>query len=277
MTIASIFKDTAANGSLMKLIEDTFVSERVKTPLTLSDSIRASSVPSLCAREEVICALNGIDRLDRVDAGLNLTFLHGTSLHWGVQNKLLGPAGILYGTWRCDSCGQMHGIPRDGVPIVDWAVRYPNECSRCGDKVFTYEEHSFADPSIQLTGHSDGFLVVPGLPGMGILEVKSIGARGALEIKNAPQIGHLIQAHVYMMFSGLQWAKILYWKKADYGVKALVEHHVVRDEDTVSLIRETVGSVWSGIRDKTLPQRICATDHCPRAKSCPVVDRCFHA
>lgn len=278
MSIANVLKDFGGHGSLLRVIEEDFVSSRVKPAPSLGSYVRASSVPSLCPREEVICALRGVERLDNVDAGLNLTFLHGTSLHWGVQNKLLGPAGVLYGTWKCDSCGHIHGKAVKGVPVQDWAVRYPSSCGNCGaSDVFTYEEHKFIDESIRLTGHSDGFLVIPGLQGMGILEVKSIGARGGMQIKNAPQVSHVIQAHVYMMFTGFQWAKILYWKKADFGMKALVEHHIVRDEDTIDLIRENVGSIWSGIREETLPSRICVNDSCPRAKACPVSDYCFNA
>lgn len=280
MSFADIIRDATGSGSLIRLIEEGFQRKEVKPPLNpKTDFLRASGIPNLCAREEVICALRDISRPDVVDAGLNLTFLHGTALHWGLQNELLGKLNVLYGTWRCDHCGTKYGTAVEGKRVEDWAVPMPHNCTSgaCagGARSFTYVEHKFKDDSLRLTGHSDGFLVIPGLSGMGILEVKSIGQKSAREIQQAPQIGHMIQAHVYMMFTGFKWAKILYWQKSEFGLKALVEHHVERDEETIQRIREMAGSVWSGIAMGTLPDRICAHDACPRAKACTVSKHCF--
>lgn len=276
MSFASVLRDNTGHGSLLRVIQDTYVRDEKKSPLDpIAGYIRASSIPSLCAREEVLCTLRNIVRDDKVDVGLNLTFLHGTSLHWGVQNELLGPAGILYGTWRCDGCGKLYGEYIEGARVEDWSSPRPKICIHCECRTFTYKEHKFVDHGLRLTGHSDGFLVIPGLPGMGILEIKSIGERGGREIKQAPQIGHIVQAHVYMMFTGFKWAKILYWQKAETGLNSLVEHHIERDEETINLVRDLVRSVWSGMETKSLPSRICAHNGCSRAKACQVAAACF--
>ena len=280
MSFASIIRDNTGTGSLIRLIEDGFQRNEVKPPLNPQrDYLRASGIPSMCPREEVLCAMHGIQRPDTVDAGLNVTFLHGTSLHWGVQNVLLGPLGVLYGAWRCDECAFIHGEQNSNKRFEEWAVKRPDICEfdGCKSRAFTYVEASFRNDSLRLTGHSDGFLVLPGLPGMGILEVKSVGQKSAREIEQAPQIGHIVQAHVYMMFTGFKWGKILYWKKGDFGMKALVEHHVERDEEMIENIRASVQSVWSGIQSKELPERICANDGCPRARACAAVCQCFPA
>jgi hypothetical protein len=278
MGLADLLSETSVrtgSGSLVEIIEKQFAREGKKPPLTNTSYVRASSVPNLCPREEVLCALEGITRPDDVDAGLNLTFLHGTALHWAVQNQLLGPMGVLYGTWKCERCTALYGEQREGR-AEDWAVPMPKEC-KCGAREFTYKEASFVDHDLRMTGHSDGFLVIPGLPGMGILEVKSIGSRYAKEIKVAPQIAHMIQAHVYMMFTGFRWAKILYWQKGEAGLGSLVEHHIDRDEETIRRVQDTIRSIWAGVALKTLPERICATDSCSKAKACPVSTKCFAA
>lgn len=275
MGLADLLRDaTTGSGSLLPQIEQGFARYGQKPPLTNSSYLRASGIPNLCPREEVLCAVEDITRPDDIDAGLNLTFLHGTALHWGVQNHLLGPLGVLYGTWECLSCKKKFGEQQEGVRAEDWSVPRPKVCD-CGHKDFNYVEASFVDHDLRLTGHSDGFLVLPGLPGMGILEVKSIGSRYAKEIKVAPQLAHMIQAHVYMMFTGFKWGKILYWQKGEAGLGALIEHHIDRDEETIRRIQDTIRSVWAGVALKVLPERICATDSCVRAKACPVSTKCF--
>lgn len=275
MSFGSIIRDATGQGSLLRIVEEQFVRSEKKQPLEPSrDFIRASSVHNLCPREEVFCALKNIVRPDEIDAGLNLTFLHGTALHWGLQNKLLGPLGVLYGTWKCESCGEVYGKQTAPRP-ESWAVPMPKAC-KCGHKEFNYIEAAFKDEALRMTGHCDGFLVLPGLAGMGILEAKSIGAKGAREIQNAPKVEHLIQAHVYMMFSGLRWAKILYWQKSEAGIKSLLEHHVERDEETINHIRDMVQSIWTGIELGAPPKdRICANATCPRAKACFATSYCF--
>ena len=289
MSFIDVLRDNTGQGSLLKLVEERFTRFDRKPPLNIEkDYLRASGIPNLCPREEVLAVLNNVFRKDDIDAGLNLTFLHGTSLHWGVQNHLLGPMGVLYGTWRCDKCGFMHGQPdplRKDQRVEDWAIPRPKQCGvplssgkeQCGSYEFTYHEHHFKDQAARLSGHSDGFLALPGLNGMGVLEIKSIGARYAREIKQAPQIGHIIQAHVYMMFTGFKWAKIMYWQKSEFGLNALVEHHIDRDEETIRRIIDMANGVWNGIRSQGefMPERICANATCPRAKSCQLVDLCF--
>lgn len=277
MAFADIIRDATGTASLLRLIETDFVQKSIKPPLRAGDYLRASGIPNLCAREEVLCALHGIFRKDEVDAGLNITFLHGTALHWAVQNQMLGPMGVLYGSWRCDECAFIHGEQLDSKTFDAWAVQRPKVCEfdGCKSASFTYVEPAFMHEGLRLTGHADGFLRLPGLSGMGILEVKSIGQKSAREIQQAPQIGHMVQAHVYMMFTGFKWARILYWQKGEFGLKALVEHHIERDEETIERIRALITSVWEGLQSGKLPERICANDTCPRAKGCAAASKCF--
>lgn len=279
MGLGSVLQEATGCGSLLQLIERDFVQREKKPPLTAKSYLRASGIPMLCAREEVICATKKVERDNDVDAALNLTFLHGTALHWAVQNKLFGPMGVLYGTWRCDKCGSLHGDAKAARSADDfqWAVPMPKVCrvQKCGSKEFTYVEPEFVDHDLRLTGHTDGFLVLPGLPGMGILEVKSVGPRYAREVKIAPQIGHIVQAHVYMMFTGFRWARILYWLKAESGMSMLGEHHIDRDEEIIHRVQDLVRSIWSGMESGQLPDRICANATCARAKACSVAEQCF--
>lgn len=274
MGLGDLLREASGHGSLKRLVEGEFVRLGKKPPLKNGSYVRASSIANMCAREEVLCSVDDITRPDDIDAGLNLTFLHGTALHWAVQNHLLGPMGTLHGTWKCEACGKLYGEQKADMRPEDWSVPMPKVCS-CGHRTFNYIEPSFVDHDLRLTGHSDGFLVLPGLAGMGILEVKSIGTRAAKEVQSAPKVEHLVQAHIYMMFTGFRWAKILYWQKGEAGLNSLLEHHVDRDEETIRRVQDMIRSIWAGVALKTLPERICAHDNCIRAKACPVSRRCF--
>jgi hypothetical protein len=141
---------------------------------------------------------------------------------------------------------------------------------------FLYVELFHRNEEYRTQGHPDGYLQIPGLPGLGILEVKSISSRSSYEVKHIPSMNHVVQLQTYFWLTGLQWGKILYWDKGAPGMSALMEHHVVRDEEIIANLQGMVRSIRVGMQQGgPLPARLCATATCPRAKSCGVVAKCF--
>jgi hypothetical protein len=273
MALADVVRTTRGH-SLIKAISALYRRDEDVLPLKPGDRIRCSAYAHLCAREEVLCSLRGIRRKNIVEPDTNLIFLHGTALHWGVQNELLPLLGVLLGVWRCHGCGQTYGS-YDALP-TNLSLR-PDTCMRCGDHGFTYTEVYIKDDEYHLHGHLDGLLRLPGLPGLGMLEVKSIGDRFFHEVRERPMIAHIIQVNLYFMLLGpdFKWAKVLYWNKGGGGLAALREHLVERDEALITTIKTTLKSIWEGVEHGTLPDRICATSTCPRAAKCSVTERCF--
>jgi hypothetical protein len=282
MGLGSLVAGSKSNGSLKSLLLKQWFEDRLEDPMAPGGYVRASAISSLCAREEILRFKHQVQRKVKFNADTLLIFLHGTSLHWGLQNHALPDVGVLYGLWKCLGCGAIHGSVEPGRPVADTVIMRPDSCGKCGLKphgrgeaIFQYVEHQFVNDEYRITGHCDGFLVLPGLPGMGILEAKSAGGKSAWEVKHAPNVGHVIQAHVYMWFTGFRWAKLLYWVKGENGLDALKEHHVDRDEETIGAIKAMLTSIQIGLKDGTVPQRICATNDCPRAESCSVKRICF--
>jgi hypothetical protein len=156
----------------------------------------------------------------------------------------------------------------------DLIVR-PSKCASCDATAFMYEELLLRDPISGMEGHPDGFLWLESIAGLGVLEIKSISPKGAWEVRGCPKLDHVIQAQCYMHLSGCRWAKILYWDKAGSGLSSLIEHTVEYDEDTMDKILALLAEIRGGIRQKKLPERICADIDCPRAKECPVAEACF--
>lgn len=274
MALADVVRTAVGGHSLIKAISTVYRRDEDVHPLKPGDWIRASSVPHLCAREEVLCSLRGIPRKNIIPPETNLIFLHGTALHWAVQNELLPRLGVLLGVWRCHECGQTYGS-YDMAP-ANVSLR-PDDCLRCGCHDFTYVEVYLKNNTYRVHGHVDGLLRIPGLLGPGLLEVKSIGDRFFHEVRERPMIAHIIQVHIYFWLLGpeFQWAKVLYWNKGGSGLAALREHLVERDEQTIFAIQAAITSIWKGVEEGVLPDRICATATCPRAARCAVTERCF--
>ncbi len=275
MALASLVSKQKGQSLLRKLIEQELIEHKETPWLKEGDWVRSSSVHGLCAREEVLAALLEVVRKEKINASLSLIFAHGNALHHQLQNDILPRLGVLLGQWRCNWCMKRHGGWSKKYPPERTLVRRPKKCRRCGQSSLTYSELMFEDEALHINGHPDGFLQIPGLPGLGILEAKSIGMRGGPEIRRTPNVSHVLQAQTYMMLTGLRWAKILYWQKAENGLDALVEHLVEYDQETIDAIREMVQSIWIGIKRKELPDRICETQTCNRAKECALVKQCF--
>jgi hypothetical protein len=275
MGLGDLVVAAAANNSLKKILKAKFREERPVPWLDEKSYLRVSGLADLCPREEVICSTRLIPRSRVVEVDLNLIFGHGTALHWGLQNKILPSTDALVGIWRCADCAKEYGSLDGKVQVSQTLVRQPTKCSACDGIDFHYREQHFINEEYRIGGHPDGFLVLPALPGIGILECKSISSRRAWEIKNVPNMGHVIQTQAYMWLTDLKWAKILYWDKGGMGLSALTEHTIERDENCINIIKSNIRSIWDGIAADMMPARICDQVECPRAKACSVAKLCF--
>lgn len=277
MSLASLVQGAGTTTNLKTLIQQRLKSSSPILPLTETSFLRASGFAEICPREEVLCSIKKVERTKKVDSDLELIFEHGKGIHARLQNSILPKLGVLLGCWVCLMCRNKIGEKQEGVPVEKWAVKRPNSCPKCGADAeeFLYEEQHFESPEFHIGGHPDGFLLLPGMSGLGIIEAKSIGAGGAWQIKNTPKLDHAIQAHIYMWLCNLSWAKILYWDKSGNGVSALTEHTLEKDEETIDTIKKTVVEIWDGLKTGALPARICATAEAPRACACLVASPCF--
>jgi hypothetical protein len=278
---------TYGESELIHLSRKVLPEVRKKEILSKDSWVRVSSLAFLCAREEALCVKYGIIREEEISADLSVIFEHGHALHWALQNRILPRLGAFYGRWRCAVCGAAYG-GRDrpwvfgtftAEEFVASQVQRPSVCASCDseldDSNSLYIEPTFHNNEFKLSGHSDGFLVIPGLDGMGLLEAKSINPKGAAEVRLCPKLDHVIQAHCYMWLTGLRWAKILYWDKAGSGIRSLVEHTIEYDEDTIFKVRDLLTTLREDLASPDLPSKICQRRTCDRAKACDAVDYCF--
>ncbi len=297
MSLGTLAAETMSPATLKGMITKMFKEERLVPPLRLEDDayVRASGMAYLCPREEVICNILNVEtRKSKFPADSMLTLTHGTALHWALQNKILPELGVLLGQWSCIGCGTVYGVSNGSQALSEFLIKRPDSCTKpgCDSKEFQYCELHFKDETYRIGGHPDGFLSIPGMPGLGLLEAKSASSENAYKAETSPFMEHIVQINIYMWLTRLNWAKFLYWDKGGRGVSALIEHTVYRDDELINEIKKTLKSIWDGIETKTLPDKFtglctdhrctCAKGHslcgdrkCTRAKKCQVADICF--
>ena len=275
MGLGSLVKAASAGPPSIKGTLRSFKRSEQVPYLTEDGWIRASGFAMLCPREEVLCARERLTRVREIETDLLLIFEHGNGLHDRLQNSILPGVGVLRGKWICLGCGTMQGgpPPKDCSVNTDWAIPRPEKCEKCESTEFRFFEVEYYNYELKLRGHTDGYLVLPGMSSIGVLEAKSI--KPGWQIKNVPKMEHAVQLQQYLLLTGLQWGIILYWIKGENGTAAFVEHFVERDEGTLDSIRKTILGIRSGITGGPLPEPVCATATCPRASGCVVAEQCF--
>jgi hypothetical protein len=278
MGLGALVEAAASSTSIKKILESTYTSVEHVAWLTAESWMRASRLAEICPREEVLVSIRQIPREREMTADGYITLETGKALHHQLQHSILPDAGLLLGEWSCERCGKHYGVRKPSEPVESYAVKRPHTCSWCGNDTFRFHEYSLYNSQYRITGHPDGLLSIPGLPGLGVLEAKSINAKGGWEVQKVPKLDHVVQAHIYMWFTGLGWSKILYWDKGEYGLVALVEHLVERNDDTIEEIKSLLDELWVGLRTQIPPaSRICSDPSAPRAKKCVVCVPCFES
>lgn len=286
MALGKLVGETTGKVTLKKLVRQACKQTRKEEILGPDSLFRASGLAYICPREEVLAARAGLSRAKTFSPDAIFNFGYGTALHRQLQDDLLPRAGCLIGLWKCLHCAHVVGRRPEGEVEAPkkWYVKRPTKCPKCDHVTdledneaedWKYVEDFYCDSSCGITGHPDGFLIMPGRRDIGLLEVKSIGQQLAHSVKSAPRREHVIQANVYMWMTGVRWAIVLYWVKGLYGLSCLKEHLIERDEAVIKSMKDLVQSIRCGLRGGDLPDRVCVKKECPRADSCAVSGECW--
>lgn len=264
--------------------------------------LSTSGLADMCPRAEVLAEVTGTVRKSGFsdNASKALAAVQGTALHWAVQNTLLRP--YLVGVWRCQRCGHRQGRSASvdeplqrlyRLPAREWTsvehdefrvlcaerlarlVSCPVDPCGCGGEQWTYEEIWLGDSRYRFGGHPDGFLRLPWSEELQLFEFKTIRSEDLHKVREVPLAGHIVQVNAYMALTGLTSAIVLYWGKGLSGVRGLVEHRVLRDEDLISGIRAHAGQVRDAFIGGISPARVCEHAFVARARACALRAVCF--
>lgn len=261
----------------MGLVQQGLAGKQVKPVPTPDSWIRASSLATLCDRAEVLAGIHKVERVEHLEYYQQLTFDMGKGVHWTLQNNVLPQLDVLVGEWRCRVCGRVYGGP-------DQLIHRPKRCTygncvappeqQADESSFEYVEQFYQDHEYRVQGHPDGFLEMPEVEGLGVLEAKSASDFAFKKIKDVPDFGHVIQVQTYLWLTGLKWGIILYWNKGAWK-DPVVQHFIERDDDAIESIKQLVLRIRAGLKTGELPARTCSSIDCKRAEVCDLAKLCF--
>jgi hypothetical protein len=275
---------------------------------------RASSLATLCARQEALCSIHDIHREQEIDINLLLIFALGTGIHDAVQQRFL--ADILIGGWRCRGCSKPYGSQEELMArpkICDGMVwnTETQELERCPnhnyheDVVsdwhlpgFEYREITIRqEEPFYIESHPDGFLwrgkgsppdrVSPLHDNVELLEVKSISDSKFMWGTGDQTCGaridpihkHVVQIQTYLHIMGMERGRIMYINKTGYGILSSIATHPVQySESFYNLwVRDQMKSFEDALAagDPSVAPRVCESSSCYKSKDCPVSKLCW--
>jgi len=263
---------------------------------TQTDLLRASGMYNLCPREFVINYWR--PRANVTFAGLTMLKMDcGTWFHKYVQDKVLGPMGVLWGTWKNPHVlpGPKTGFHPDPVN----AVKGIPECQ------WEFQEERMYDEKYRIAGHHDGKISRRRLRWLmeHLKEIKGdvsewckrlhdvpAGELSLLELKTGTKYGfelltddsasipeyYKMQASIYLGMSGLQETLFLFAERDGWKMKDLIYPYSRTWHDEA---KRKARIVWEAIRDEQIPDGMmaCRTPYDKRAKTCTHRDVCWNA
>lgn len=202
--------------------------------------------------------------------------------------------GVLYGTWRCLSCG------------LYWEALSPVACPRCevGGDLITYAEVPLRNDTYLIGGHADGDVRMPGQAPV-LIEIKTIGTgtvrfdAPALMSKYSythvddqgrthtgvdwdglwrgirrPFPSHLRQGMLYCFCAGRD--EIIYIYEPKFVTAYPKEFEIRLDEELIHGILEKCLSVKQSVAQQRVPKRpMWTSPTCTTCKSCGFRSVCY--
>lgn len=233
-----------------------------------------SQMYDFCARREVLDHWFPQPHADFIPPELQMIFDWGTAWHWMVQNHYFGPMGILFGSWRCNTCAKT---------VKDCFM--PDPCATCHGArewkppryggYWTYIEPHLYDKDWKVPGHGDGiFILNRQLDGpRSLLEIKTINGYG-FERLRGPTEPHLFQINIYLWLAKLEECWLTYWTKDAKQQKPKV-YRVRYDPSIVEETKKRIDLHRRHWPSKTLCEGICKSDKDKHAVECPQRGSCF--
>lgn len=252
---------------------------RFKLPKTEEGRARRRELLTLMAKEK-----------QRRFSGQTKRRLH-TGHHKHDQYRLyLGQLGFLRGDWQCSYCATLVRTEPDlKLPTVkvyqvgstEADIRVPAPCPTCdGRNLFErpvawyYIEQKVSKGGIN--GSVDGGVILPKIPGKGVLEIKSSNAyyySGKAE--PLPFQKHRHQANLYAWAGTRDYVWYVYINKDDDAVKDFI---VPLQQKFVTATLADVEHTTEAIEALKPPSsdfRVCASPTASRAVSCSAAEPCF--
>ena len=265
-------------------------------PLTSRENtvIRCSGAHDLCPRQFVLDywnpkGSNCFPFQNQMMAGM------GTHIHYYLQNVILGPLGILKGSWKQVGSG---GSVVDGY--YPGSHDFHKQYLETGVLEYEYVENKVWHPYYRFSGHQDGIVdkarIVKFVEMINMkvsfdsirrelnkirhteeacLEIKNTNTRNfeTVSAANLPDY-YRMQANMYQELSGIHETLFWYLDRDTCSSKMFLYPF---EEGYYKDACRKADTVWRAIRDETLPESgmKCLTSTDKRAKECPHAQDCW--
>lgn len=266
------------DNSLSKIIKENMqgaIKARGYKHLHASDLTK----PHFCSREVALVREHDLPlKGEYLTAALRLTFDIGNATAQLIAEKWAGEAAL--GNWECSVCGDFKSF-----------TRKPKKCGCKPWANWIYREVNFVHRETQASGNID-LIIDLGEPKYRIVELKIIKPEDFAEIV-APLAEHKVRTSLYLDLvknSSHPYRKAIntdeglvfyvsrgYGKKVDgLGVLPFKEFRVKSNPETDAPYLERARKITLYEQgEAALPERLCDSADCKRAKDCAAVEKCF--
>jgi hypothetical protein len=263
-----------------------------------TDVLRASQMFDMCPREFVLNYWQPTNN-KQFDWVSRMRMSMGTHLHDYVQNRVLGPMGVLYGNWV--PLGLAHETVRGFHPDPGKTL---HEIQHQKPITWRYSEDAVWDEGWRIRGHLDGYVCprriawlqdnagamksdpegsctrLHSLPfsedELVLFELKTTGKYGFDKLSGPDSIAdyYKAQAATYQRLTGRKSTLFWYIERDSLGSKTFYYDY---DRGWWGEVRRKARIVWESIRDETLPEAMmkCKMPTDKRAVKCSHRDPCW--
>lgn len=176
------------------------------------------------------------------------------------------------------SCGEMMGVFCRNCGAVREGHSVDEDSDLRFDDILVFKEWRVSDPELRLWGHPDGWRWLPGAK-PAIIDLKSHGSNG-FKGRNSLREGHDLQVWGYQHCSGdtKTTGSVCYLNKSPWGDHSMFIRDIkvpFNERLFDSQIRRPLMDLQNGLAGGEVPDRICISPDCPRAKECQLVPVCW--
>lgn len=261
-------------------IERTHSNNETIPRLHVSSLIKSGTQDAFCPREFV---LRYFEPTEQAGAGIPPKFqlLYAVGHFYGdyIVNQFLerNPdwAQYAWGDWGC-MCGHAKVYRQHKPDDVT--------CEHCGSALARYLETDLTNPRGTVVGHADLIFNVDGY--FYVYEFKSIDRADVVFSQiNEPLGDHLLQASNYywmLIAEGKKVSRRIRFVYVDRSMEGLYTQEPYREVEGVAVRKRRLHAIYDrakichdSIEKRVLPERICESITCSRAKQCSKAISCF--
>lgn len=244
----------------------------------ISGIIASNKSNRFCPREYVLNYFSNPEVLvTRLTPGQQLLFHVGHAIHDLVCSQFISNSKYgkyVYGKWTC-LCGSVVKVGYKPKKLT---------CKSCNTKAHVYNEIDLYSAKYKIQGHPDLLIMYKGK--IYLYEIKTIDRQDVdFDSLKTPLADHHLQASCYywlLVSMGYKVDKYIRYVYVDRNTRKIFYGDVGREFKRKRTEKARIKNIFNrslitqeSIKTRVLPDRICESATCTRAKNCTQATQCF--